>query len=266
MKLRWTLGLLLTGALAVSALAQPGHSQIPGIGGTPPEPPNDSAVTPNSTLQPRDALNAYEEQMALITAQAYEELGQIAQAVRTGQITSDEAQHLSRRCFELTIVRLQFLDTLHQIAETTISKEDPGAKPGDQSSEVRTSEQTLVVAPPISSPNISESIVKYLELTPAQVAAIQTRITKVQKQAQPLLQRLSENRKALAAAIHARPFRYSLVQRLAVEQSHILQQLILANSRAERDLYGILNFEQRQKLQAVETETPDITQQSFAQR
>jgi hypothetical protein len=57
MKLRWMTGILMAGVLAIPAMAQADHSQIPGIGGTPTEPSNDSAVTPNSTLQPQDALN-----------------------------------------------------------------------------------------------------------------------------------------------------------------------------------------------------------------
>lgn len=248
MKLRWMTGILMAGVLAIPALAQADHPQIPGIGGTSAEPSNDSAVTPDSTLQPQDALNAYEQQMAVVTVQTFAELAQIAEAVQSGQISSGHADYLARRSFELGVVRLQFLDTLHQIGETALSKESPSAKPEDQSSQITTSEQTVIVAPPNSSPDIPQSMAKYLELTPAQIAAIQARITQAQKQVQPLLQHLSENRKALTIAAHTKLFSNTHIRRLAVKQSQILQQLILANSHLERDIYQILTPAQRTKL------------------
>jgi hypothetical protein len=71
--------------------------------------------------QPQDSLNAYEQQMAVVTVQTYTELAQIAEALHSGQISSERAEYLTRRCFELGVVRLQFLDTLHLIAESKLS-------------------------------------------------------------------------------------------------------------------------------------------------
>lgn len=265
MKLRWMTGILMAGVLAIPAMAQADHPQIPGIGGTPTEPSNDSAVTPNSTLQPQDALNAYEQQMAVVTVQTYEELAQIAQAFHAGQISSDQAEHLSRRCFELSMIRLQFLDTLHQIVETTLSKEGPSAKPEEQPSQVTTSEETLVVTPPTSSPDIPESMAKYLELTPAQIAAIQARVSQEQKYIQPLLQQLAQNRKALTAVTENRSSNGE-IRKLAVEQSRILERLIIANSRLQRDISEILTVEQRKKLDDKGQDTADMTKRLFAER
>ena len=267
MKLRWITGILMAGVLAISAMAQADHPQSPDAGGLiATEPSDDSAVTPGSKLQPQDMLNTYEEQMAAVTVQAYTELTQIAEAVRAGKIGSDEAQHLTRRSFELGMLRLQFLDTLHQIIETALAKDAPPAKMEEPSSQVTTSEQTLVVAPPTSAPDIPASIARYLELTPEQIAAIQARITQGQRQVRPLLQHLAENRKALTTAAHSKPFNTGHIRRLAVEQSQIVRQLILANSRVEGDVYQILTVEQRQKLNAVETRTSDVTEALFAQR
>jgi len=269
MKFRWMTGILMAGALAISAMAQANHAQDPRIGGLtatePSDDSDDSAVSPGSKVQPQDMLNAYEKQMAAVTVHAYTELTQIAQAVREGQISNDQAEHLTNRCFEVTMIRLQFLDTLHQIMENALAKEGPPANAEESSSVNTTSEGTLVVAPPISSPDIPESVAKYLELTPAQIAAIQARITQEQKEVQPLLQHLSENRKALTMAAHTKSFNNSHIRRLALEQGRIVKQLTLANSRLEREIYQILTVEQRQKLQAVET-TPDVAQGPFAQR
>ena len=264
MKLRWMTGILMAGVLMVSASAQADHPQIPG--GTPSEPSNDSAVTPNLTVQPQDALNAYEKQMAFVTVQTSEELTQIVQAVRTGQISSDQAEHLSRRSFELSMIRLQFLDALYQIVETTLPKEGPPAKPEEQPSRITTSEQTLVVEPPTSSPDIPESMARYVALTPAQIAAIQARVSEEQKYVQPLLQQLVQNRKALAIATQITPSSNNQIRKLAIEQSHVLERLIIANSQLQRDISGILTVEQRKKLDDMGQDTTDVTKRLFAER
>lgn len=268
MKLRQiTWILLMTAVLSISAVAQADHSQSPGIGGsTATEPFDDSAATPNSTLQPQDALNEYEEQMALVTIQTYAELGQIAQAVREGQISGDQAKHLTRRCYELSLIRLQFLDTLHQIVETTISKEGPPAKPEEQKPEMLQSGETLVVAPPVSSPEIPFSVVKDLELTPVQIVIIRALVSAAQGQIQPLLQQLSQNQRALAIAARTKRSGDSHIQKLALDQSHILRRLIIANSSLQRDIYQILTDAQRAKLDGMGQDTTDVTKRLFAQR
>jgi hypothetical protein len=267
MKLPWISCILMTGVLAISAVAQPDHSNPPGTGGlTATEPSDDSAVTPDSTLQPQDALNEYEEQMALVTIQTYAELGQIVQAVREGQISSDQAKHLTRRCYELSIIRLQFLDTLHQIVETTIAKEDPPAQPEEQKPGIQISGETLVVAPPARSVEIPESMAGHLELTPPQIVVIEARVTEEQKEIQPLLQQLSQNRRALAIATRTKRSSNSHIQKLAVEQSHILRRLIIANSSLQRDIYDILTDAQRAKLDEMGQDTSDVAKRLFAQR
>ena len=258
MKASWITLILIVGAIAPVALAQADSSRPPAPGGIVIQPDD-------SDSQPQNELDVYQDQMARITIETYSELSQIAQAAGAGQISSERAAYLTRRSYELGIIRLQFLDSLYQIAEINRAKENTG-KPDPQIPALQTSETTLVVTPPTSSPDIPESVAKYLELTAAQMAAIQARITQEQRQVQPLLQQLSKNRKAMTTAAHTRSFSNSHVRKLAVEQSHILQQLILANSRLERDVYQILTVEQRQKLNAVETRASDITQRLSAEQ
>lgn len=267
MKLRWTLGILMAGVLAISAVAQVGHPQTPGTGdSTTTAPDNDPTIASSPTMQPQEALSTYEEQMAGVTVQTYEELEKIIQALHSGQISSDQAAYLSRRCFELGVIRLQFLDTLHEIVETTTSKEDAPAKPEEQPSQVQTSEQTLVVAPPASSPGIPEAMARYLELTPAQIAAIQARVNQEQKQVQPLLEQLMENRKTLTNATEMKGAGNGQIRKLAAEQSRILKELIVANSQLQRDIYQILTAPQRKKLDDMGQDTADVTKRLFAQR
>ena len=48
------------------------------------------------------------------------------------------------------------------------------------------------------------------------------------------------------------------IRKLAVEQSRILERLIVANSRLQQDIYSILTAEQRQKLDSRDQETVDV--------
>ena len=266
MKLRWMTEVVMAGVLAVPAMAQAHHPKPPADGDVIAVEPDNPAANPDSPPPPQDALNAYEEQMAVITVQTYEELEKIAEAVRAGQISSDEAEHLAHRCFELNMIRLQFLDTLHQIVATTLPKKGLPAKLDEQPSQITTSEQTLVVAPPNSSPAIPESMAKYLELTPIQIAAIQARMTQEQIKVQPLLQRLSKNRKELATATETKGASNDQIRKLAAEQSRILKQLIVGNSQLQRDIYQILTAPQRRKLDDLGQDDAGVTRRLFARR
>ena len=67
-------------------MAQADHLQLPDVGGaTATEPSPDSAVAPDSTPQPQNSLNAYEQQMAIVTVQTYTELTQISEALHSGR-------------------------------------------------------------------------------------------------------------------------------------------------------------------------------------
>lgn len=267
MKLPLITKILLAGALVIPAAAQDDHPQPPGVGGgSATVSSDDSAATPDSTLQPQDTLNAYDEQMVAVTLQTSAELAQIAEQFRAGHMSSDEAEHLTRSCYELGVIRLQFLDTLHLILATHVSNEGSSAKPDEQTPQVKTAEDTLVVAPPDSSPDIPESMARYLELTPVQIANIQARVNEEQKRIQPLMQRLSQNRKALTSATEMTGSSDGRIRKLAVEQSHILEQLIIANSRLQQEIYQVLTAAQRKKLDGIGQDTADVTKRLFAEK
>jgi Spy/CpxP family protein refolding chaperone len=267
MKLRWITGILTVGLLALSAMAQADHPQLSDNGSaTATEPSPDSAVVPNSTPQPQDSLTAYEQQMAIVTVQTYTELAQIAEAVHSDQISSERADYLARRCFELGVVRLQFLDTLHQIAEGKISREVAPEKPEEQTRQMETSGETLVVAPPTSSPDITEAMAKYLELTPVQMATIQARIADERKKVQPLLEQLSTKQQALSSATRGERFSNRQIQKLAAEQSRILERLTVANARLQRGIYDMLTPAQREKIDHMGKDASTLTSRLFAQR
>jgi Spy/CpxP family protein refolding chaperone len=274
MKVPWTILIVMVGVLATSAMAQD-ESLNPSA--------NDSAIgidpsdksSPDSVavLEPQDVLKKYEEQMARVSASTCEQLTLIAQALRQGQVSTEQAQYLTGRQYELGMMRLQFLDTLHQILEANLNKEDnsgketedSSGKEGGQQPAVQLLKEAVVVPPATSSPDISESVAKYLELTPVQVAAIQSQVEKERREVQPLVEQLSKNRKELTAATLTGRFDQKRVQQLAAEQSHMLEQLIVANSRLQTNVYRILTVEQQRKFDDLRKQTATSAQPPFAE-
>jgi LTXXQ motif family protein len=255
------LGALIASALVISTVAQDNHL-LPSTSGSVPagapaetsnraEPP---ATDPQVPLTPRE----YEKQMDRVL-RTCEGLAQIAEADREGPIGLERAQCVSGQRLELGIIRLQFLDSLHQILDDRIQKE---AKQGP---EVQNSGDTLIVPPPDASPDLSQAIVKYLELTPVQIAAIQSQIEKERGRVRPLVKRLARNRRARRAATLQGRFDVRKVRELAAEQSRIREQLIVANARLQVKAYQILTVEQQRKLDGVRKETAGLTHPSLTE-
>jgi Spy/CpxP family protein refolding chaperone len=266
MKHERILGAFIVGGLVISALAQDGHQLAPASGSvtaTAPAETSNIAETPGSDshvpLPPRDLLKEYEKQMAAVSLKACEELAQIARAAREDQIGPEQAEYLTGQRLELGLIRLQFLDSLHQILDDKIQKE------AKQESEVRSSGETLVVPPPGSSPDVAQGIAKDLELTPVQIAAIQAEIEKERGRVRPLAERLASNRRALIAATLQGQFDVRQVRRLAAKQSRIQESLIVANARLQTDVYKILTAEQQRKLDGMRKETAGLTHPSFTE-
>jgi hypothetical protein len=132
-------------------------------------------------------------------------------------------------------------------------------------SEVQVSGDTLVVSPPDSSPDVPTAIVKYLDLTPLQVAAIQAQIAVQRGQVQALIQQLTNNRWELIAITLKGQFDIRQVRKLAAQQARILEPLVVANARLQTEIYKILTVEQQRKLDEVRKETAGLTHSSFTE-
>jgi Spy/CpxP family protein refolding chaperone len=107
---------------------------------------------------------------------------------------------------------------------------------------------TVVIPPPSSSPEVSDQIASYLELTPPQIAAIQAQVTDDRKRVEPLLEQLDNSRRALMSATLNGNFDAAEVQTLAAEQSRIVEKLIVANALLESKVYSMLTTEQQRKV------------------
>jgi len=129
-KPRLIAGILLAGALAISAGAQnSGGPQPPAIGKVMDALPSDApriaailASQPQEPAGPGEILRNYEQGMAFVSQQTYVELAQVAEAVRQGQIGGEQAEHLSYEIYQAGMMQFQLLSTLHQILESDIVK------------------------------------------------------------------------------------------------------------------------------------------------
>jgi hypothetical protein len=73
-------------------------------------------------------------------------------------------------------------------------------------------------------------------------------------------------KKKIVIATHTKQPSNSRIRRLAVEQSRILERLIVANSRLQQEIYRVLTAEQRRKLNGIGQETDEVTTRLFSQQ
>ena len=156
-------------------------------------------------------------------------------------------------------MRFQLLSTGHKMLDDQPQKET------EPVSEVQVSDDTLVVSPPDSSPAVPTAIVRYLDLTPLQIAAIQAQIAVQRGQVQSLMEQLTNNRWELIATTLKGQFDIHRVRKLAAQQARIVEQLVVANARLQTEIYKILTVEQQRKLDEMRKETAGMTHPSFTE-
>ena len=248
MKPRWMMALLITLVLAISAAAQDNSTAqlTNGVTAALSGQLTSSTPMPRAQLQvPPGSLDAaYPELMQEVLQGLSEDLVQITQAAHDGKISRAQAQYLSVEGYYVALTRFQLLRALYQSSDE--------ANKAELSSQANTAPQvsgtTIVVPPPTSSPDVSEQIASYLELTPSQIAAIQAQVTDDRKRVEPLLEQLDNSRRTLMSATLNGNFDAAEVQTLAAEQSRILEKLIVANALLESQVYSVLTTEQQRKV------------------
>jgi hypothetical protein len=156
-------------------------------------------------------------------------------------------------------MQVQLLSTGHQLLDDLTQKKT------EPVSEVQVSGGTLVVSPPDSSPDVPTDIVKYLDLTALQIAAIQAQIAIQRGQVQSLMQQLTNNRSELIATTLKGRFDIRQVRKLAAQQARILEPLVVANARLQTEIYKILTLEQQRKLDEMRKEAAGLTHPSFTE-
>jgi len=201
-------------------------------------------VTPQMPRGPLDVLNKYEQEMTSISDGFSQELAQIIEAVRLGQISASESEDLIWERYQLAIMQFQMFSALHSGLQHDLDQTRPVPPPASEHG----GGEVVVAELPFSSLQLPASLVSYLNLTQSQVGEIQVLIGSERQRLEPLLTRLNENRQRLAAATENGKFDEKLVRQLATQQSRLMAELIVATSRFQAELYAVLTPEQRTKL------------------
>ena len=255
--------LLLTAAVAPRALAAAdGGDRNLHIGRgqllvTPVDDPTVKDVPPNSAAvpsDPRQVLQDYDSLMIALTQKFSATLATIAEAVKRGEVSSEQARAMSAEQYQLTHMQFELLSLWRGIEEQHLARiPDVEAKADStQGNEV------VMVALPFSSFQLNPSLATYLSLTPSQLEAIQRVMMWEQHSLEPLMTQLRTARERLLA-IGTEHLNAKQVKALADTEASLLARLIVANARMQSNIYKILSSEQQKKLSDLERTQSAVT-------
>ena len=210
-----------------------------------------TAIVPND---PKQVLQVYDSLMIALTQKFSATLATIAEAVKRGEVSSEQAREMSAEQYQLTHMQFELLSLWRGIEEQDSARiPDVEAKPDStQQSEV------VVVALPFSSLQLNPSLASYLSLTPSQVETIQQVMMREQHSLEPLMTQLRTTRERLLA-IGSEHLNAKQVKALADTEASLLARLIVANARMQSKIYKILSPEQRKKLSDLERTQSAVT-------
>lgn len=203
-----------------------------------------------------NTLNAYQQRLLdMVLERTSVGLEQITRAAKGGAISADEAALLSAERYQTGLAMIELLQALYDTTASELknSNVEVAPKPAAPLNIVQ-------VAPPSSSNDVSPELVEYLELNPAQIAAIQALVQEDRKTAQPLTEEVQKQQRAIAAAAAKGSSGEKQVRHLAAEQAKVVEKIILANAEFEAKLYQVLNEDQRQKLDSLRNATVSSVQ------
>ena len=248
--------LLLASALAPYALAtaewgnrtfHAGSGQLlvtrvddPAVKDMPPSP----AVGPRD---PKQVLQDYDSLMIALTQKFSAKLATIAEAVKRGEVSSEQAREMSAEQYQLTQMQFELLSLWRGIEEQDSARiPDAEAMPAStQQSEI------VMVALPFSSLQLNPSLAAYLGLTSSQIEAIQQVMTREQRDLEPLMTTLRTTREKLVG-IDSEHVNEKQVKSVADTEASLLARLIVANARMQSQIYKLLSPEQQKKLSDLE--------------
>src|SRR6201997_2333707 len=255
--------LLLTAAVAPRALAaadggdrnlHTGRGQLlvtpvddPAVKDVPPNP----AAVPSD---PRHGLQDYDSLMIALTQKFSATLATIAEAVKRGEVSSEQAREISAEQYQLTHMQFELLSLWRGIEEQDLARiPDVEAKPDSTEGN-----DVVMLALPFSSFQLNPSLATYLSLTSSQVEAIQQVMMGEQHSLEPLMTALRTAREKLLA-IGSEHVNEKQVKALADREASLLARLIVANARMQSNIYKILSPEQQKKLSDLERTQSAVT-------
>lgn len=227
---------------------------------TPVEEPATTTAPAGPTIaadDPKQVLKDYDSLMIALTQKFSATLATIAEAVKRGEVSSEQAREMSAEQYQVTHMQFELLSLWRGIEEQDSTRiPDVEAKPDPtQESEV------VMVALPFSSLQLNASLVTYLSLTSSQAEAIQQVMMREQRSLEPLMTTLRTTREKLLA-IGSEHVNEKQVKALADTEASLLARLIVANARMQSNIYKILSPDQQKKLSDLERTQGAVTSDS----
>lgn len=236
--------------LSASAESAGDNAQLPSINTSSPA-LNDQVLTSVLATQsdlprgPQELLQDYEKEMGAVTQRFSANMAAIAQAVQSGQLSSDDAQKLSADQYDLAQMQFELLSTWRDMLAQDLanySKLQSKPTPKQQSDDI------VMAALPFSSFELNPSLAEYLHLSQQQVQEIQRLMSEEQRNIQPLMTQLRTTKEKLLVASGAAEGNEKQVKTLATAEANLLSKLIVANSQMQARLYKLLTPGQQKKL------------------
>ena len=197
---------------------------------------------------PQDVLRDYEAGMSSLSEQFSAKLGVLVQAVEKGELSRDQGENISAEQYQAARMQFELLSALHAMLQADVAHAAI-APPQPQPTAAKPSE--IVVVPlPFSSLELSPALTEYLNLSSAQVRAIEQLMSEEHRNLKPLMDDMQATRAKLLAASGQRATNQKEIKTLAAAQAAMLTKLIVANSRTQARLFKLLTAEQQKKLEA----------------
>jgi len=197
---------------------------------------------------PQDVLRDYEAGMSSLSEQFSAKLGVLVQAVEKGELSRDQGENISAEQYQAARMQFELLSALHAMLQADVAHAAI-APPQPQPTAAKPSE--IVVVPlPFSSLELSPALTEYLNLSSAQVRAIEQLMSEEHRNLKPLMDDMQATRAKLLAASGQRATNQKEIKTLAAAQAGMLTKLIVANSRTQARLFKLLTAEQQKKLEA----------------
>jgi hypothetical protein len=226
-------------------------------------PPEDNAVLaevlrvdPQLPRGPNDILEGYEAEMANITSQMSQDLGEICEAMEKAQLSTEQGEYLARERYQIATMQFQLLTALHAILEQSVAQASAVQTKDDPSP----TGQALVLALPFSSLQLNPDLAQYLELTTGQSSAITQVMARERPYVLPLMAELDATRQKLEMATRNAHPDQKQISSLALTQAHLLTALVAENADLQAKISCLLNSEQRRKIDKLRqgTEVSDL--------
>lgn len=200
-------------------------------------------VRPTATSGP-DLLQGYEDGMRAISATFINDLGVISRAVTERQITTQLAKQVTEERYLAAMMQFELLSALHTQVQQELERE---AMSQNDLSSIR-QDLIAVVQLPFSSFRLNPALIRYLDLSPSQVGAIQQILSEEHLKQQPMLEDLRMTGLRLKWVSQKTHKKDKALNTLTTSQGFVISKLIAANSRMQARIDQILSADQRGRI------------------